>query len=239
MMNNLNKIRYRIEYLDLKYPYLKFIPLIIILLSLFIDRNDIILSIFRVTAFFIAVVLHEIAHGIVAYYLGDNTAKNAGRLTLNPIKHFDLEGLLLPAMLLLFGSPIIIGSAKPVPVNYYNLKLKKLGIFLVSIAGVATNFLLVITALLLYKFIFIVYVRIFLIEFIIINIVLGVFNLVPIPPLDGSRILRLIVPRDFKYALDRIEANPFISFFLIMLLIYSNILRSVYTYVFGLLSWIL
>ncbi len=238
MKSSFNKLRYRIEYMDLKYPYLKFIPLAIIIASLFIGKEDIINSIFKVIAFFITIVLHEVSHGAVAYFFGDETAKKAGRLTLNPFKHIDLQGLLLPAILLILKSPIIIGSAKPVPTNEYYFKPRKLGIFCVSFAGVLTNFLIAFIAGILIRFIDIYYIKLFLFNLFMVNVSLGVFNLVPIPPLDGSRILRLIVPNDFKHILDKIESNPMVSFFLIIVLLQTNVLEKVYVFMVELL-WML
>ena len=100
----------------------------------------------------ISIILHEIAHGYIAYLNGDDTAKREGRLTLNPIKHIDTFGLLLPLFLILTGSSFVIGWAKPVPVNYYKLNNQKSGIFYVSIAGIVTNLLLAVTGALFLRF---------------------------------------------------------------------------------------
>ncbi len=137
-----------------------------------------------------SIVIHEIAHGSVAYSLGDSTAKDAGRLTLNPINHLDPIGsIILPVFLVFLGGPII-GWAKPVPINPYNFNDQKWGDVKVSIAGPLANFSLALIFGLLVMFVdlpesFLV-VSLLVIFY---NIVLGLFNLIPIPPLDGSHIL--------------------------------------------------
>ena len=101
--------------------------------------------------FIISMTCHEVAHGYVAYKFGDDTAKNQGRITLNPIKHIDITGLLLPVLLLLSGAKFIIGWAKPVPVNFYRLKPQRLGLFCVAIAGIVVNLIMATSALIFIK----------------------------------------------------------------------------------------
>ncbi|KKQ23474.1 MAG: hypothetical protein US35_C0004G0007 [Parcubacteria group bacterium GW2011_GWA2_37_10] len=158
---------------------------------------DIIL-IFQLIILIFSVMIHEIAHGSVAYSLGDPTAKNEGRLTLNPLKHIDVFGsIILPLLLLvssfvLGGGGIIFGWAKPVPINPYNFKDRKWGSLKVAIAGPATNFGVAIFFGLMIRFLnlpvqtnFFQFISIIVIY----NFSLGIFNLLPIPPLDGSHIL--------------------------------------------------
>ena len=137
----------------------------------------------------IAITLHELAHGYTAYKLGDNTAKEQGRLTLNPIKHIDLIGLI--ALIV-----IHIGWAKPVPINPMNFKSRKSGTILVSIAGPLTNLLLAIVFAILLKVTYglNIYLSFFFRYGIILNIGLAVFNLLPLPPLDGSKIIASLLP---------------------------------------------
>ena len=148
----------------------------------------------------ISVVIHEVAHGYAAYFLGDPTAKYAGRLTFNPIKHLDPWGsVLLPLILVVFNSPILFGWAKPVPYNPYNLRDQKIGPALVGAAGPLSNFLLALLAVVSMRALLIsgVYEGLILqilSMFIFINILLLVFNLFPIPPLDGSKLLYAIIP---------------------------------------------
>jgi len=145
-----------------------------------------------------SVVFHEVAHGFVAYRLGDPTAKYQGRLSLNPLKHLDPIGsVMLPLFMFLLtrGAGPIFGYAKPVPVNPYNFKDQKWGNLKVSIAGPATNFLIAITSGLILRFFPFSGAAFDLVSLIsIYNFLLGIFNLLPIPPLDGSHILFSFLP---------------------------------------------
>ena len=148
-----------------------------------------------------SVILHELAHGYMAYSLGDPTAKYEGRLTFNPLKHLDPFGsIILPLMLFLTGIPILIGWAKPVPINPYNFKDQKWGELKVALAGPSTNFIIAVIFGLIIRF-FSPVISPELIGFFGIimqlNLVLAFFNLVPIPPLDGSWILFHFLPDKF------------------------------------------
>jgi Zn-dependent protease len=175
-----------------------------------------------------SVVIHEVAHGWVAYRMGDPTAKWMGRLSLNPIKHLDLFGTL---MLFLVG----FGWAKPVPVNFNNISNKRKGLIFVSSAGIISNILIAFIALL--------FLRLFslrssgipaiLIFYLVqINITLAALNLIPIPPLDGSKILMGMVSERTQYLLARIEPYGFI---IILALFYLGILDPL----IGVLRWII
>lgn len=143
---------------------------------------------------FMAIIFHEVAHGYMAYKLGDPTAKKAGRLTLNPIKHIDIVGFIF---LLIFR----FGWAKPVPVNSMYFENRKRGMILVSLAGPMTNFLLALILSLILSVGFITNEIIFKILIIAIwyNIMLGIFNLLPFPPLDGSKVLASLLPSKYEY----------------------------------------
>jgi len=139
-----------------------------------------------------SVVVHEVSHGIVAEKFGDPTARLAGRLTLNPLPHIDLFGsILLPAFLILSGYPVF-GAAKPVPVNFFNLRNPKRDMVLVSLAGPASNLLLALFSALPLRLGLIGLDSVggvFLLQVVLLNLLLAVFNLIPIPPLDGSKVL--------------------------------------------------
>ena len=148
-----------------------------------------------------SVILHEVMHGLVALNFGDRTAERAGRLTLNPIPHIDLFGtILLPALLIFTGSPILFGWAKPVPVNPLNFSNIRRGELFVSAAGILANFGLAAIAAIIYHILnglpqqFPYLIGALLRFTVTINLVLGVFNLFPIPPLDGSKILASLLP---------------------------------------------
>ena len=158
------------------------------------------LTIFSLIILLFSIIMHEIAHGSVALRLGDPTAKNAGRLTLNPLKHIDTFGtILLPLLLVLIRSPFVVGWAKPVPVNPYNFRDQRWGSLKVSVAGPATNFLIAVIFGLAIRFIPLPETLEFLFGLIVIyNFVLALFNLIPIPPFDGSHILFSVLPARFN-----------------------------------------
>ena len=158
---------------------------------------------FQIAILIFSVVMHEVSHGVVAYSLGDTTAKNSGRLTLNPIPHIDLFGSILLPLLSYFAGGIIIGWAKPVPINPFNLRDQKYGSLKVSLAGPASNFVIALAFGLALRFLPVAQVNPFFasaISYIVfLNILLAVFNLLPLPPLDGSHILFSFLPRSMEH----------------------------------------
>jgi Zn-dependent protease len=167
-----------------------------------------------------AVTIHEVAHGYVAYKMGDNTAMLAGRLSLNPIKHLDFFGsFFLPLLLKLTGSTIIFGYAKPVPVNFSNFRNYRKSTIYVSSAGVLANFALAIISGLLFQILthfqplwHASFLKPFVLDLyqmlgysVLINLVLAVFNLIPIPPLDGSKIIAMLLPVSLRLQYARME----------------------------------
>ncbi len=159
--------------------------------------------------FMMTVVIHEVSHGVVANWLGDPTARQAGRLTLNPLKHIDPFGtLLLPLMLRLLHSPVVFGWAKPVPVDYRNLKHPKRDMLWIGAAGPAANFAMAAAAAFLLRAggAALPPVAVSLLQTLAwINLGLGMFNLLPVPPLDGSRVLAGLLPVRWASAVLRLE----------------------------------
>lgn len=167
-------------------------------------------------------ILHEVAHGWVADRLGDPTARLLGRLTLNPIPHIDpIMSILLPLVLIFSGSPIIFGAAKPVPVDPFNLRDGRRDMALVSLSGPLTNFLIAAVFALILKLAGPLFGQSLLlgVMFLVVklNLLLGIFNLLPIPPLDGSKVFSLLLPEDTAKSYLSIGAyGMFILFFLLM-----------------------
>ena len=179
-----------------------------------------------------SMMLHELAHGGVAYLLGDTTAKEDGRLTLNPINHLDpFMSVILPLLTFLMGG-VVFGGAKPVPVNTRNLKGGVWGMAAVALAGPLTNFVLAFVGFLIWEGAGVVDTSTFLgatvANLVFVNLGFGVFNLIPIPPLDGSRILYALMPDAVRVVMDKMEkAGIFIVYILIM--VGGNVFSSVMT----------
>lgn len=195
----------------------------------------------------LSIILHEVAHGYAADSLGDPTARLAGRLTLNPLPHIDLMGsVAIPALLVLSGSSVLFGWAKPVPYNPYNLKNKRWGESLVAVAGSATNLLIALVFGLIIRFgagvlpesaITVAATIAF------VNLFLGLFNLIPFPPLDGFTVLRTILPWHLGTSLEKFEARIHSTgplFLILFLFVFATVLAgpffSVVTGLFGLIT---
>lgn len=196
-------------------------------------------AIFYIAILIMSVVVHEISHGFVAEYFGDKTARYAGRLTLNPLKHLDLFGSIILPILLYFSSGFVFGWAKPVPYNPDNLSNKKWGTILVAAAGILANFCLAIFFGLILRFSihlnFPVGFYSITSSIVVVNLALAIFNLVPIPPLDGSKILFSFLPQSFFRATMMLEQHAFI-FLIIFIIFFSQYLYPLLAYFYTLIT---
>lgn len=183
-----------------------------------------------------AITLHEVAHGWAAKYLGDRTAEMMGRLTLNPIHHIDPVGTVVVPLLMLAVSPVVFGWAKPVPVTWENLRNPRRDMALVALAGPGANLLMVVFWVIVIKLAaqFEGSVAASTLEFfylmgfagILINIVLMVLNMLPVPPLDGSRVVSSVLPGPWSYQYSRLEPYGLI---ILLVLLFTGLLGKVLT----------
>ncbi|MFN4182578.1 MAG: site-2 protease family protein [bacterium] len=184
----------------------------------------------------VSVILHELAHGWVSYLLGDPTPKDAGRLSFSPARHLDPLGTLIPIILYMMGSRLLIGWAKPVPINPLYYKNRRLGIFLVGIAGPTANFLIALFSLFLASHLppqggeLLMYLA-------LLNLVLMMFNLLPIPPLDGSRIVQIFLPSSWLFWYYSLERVGFVIIFLLLFLFPAS-LRYLHFLVLSLFTYL-
>jgi len=196
--------------------------------------------IFQIIILIFSVIIHEVSHGAMALAFGDRTAQYEGRLTLNPIKHIDVFGsIILPFLLFITHAGFMIGWAKPVPYNPYNLRNPKIGEPMVAVAGPLSNIIVAVIFGLIIRFVLVLNPSLISLVtvfgyVVIINISLAIFNLVPIPPLDGSKILFSMFPNRFAFS----EAWSRYGIFVIILLLtfISNIITPIIYWLFSLIT---
>lgn len=199
-------------------------------------ETDIALIIFQFIILIFSIVIHEVSHGLAANSLGDPTAKNLGRLTLNPLKHLDPFGsVILPFLLYLTTQgKFIIGWAKPVPYNPENLENKRWGAALVAVAGPISNLLVALIFGLLWQSGFHLTL---MLNIIFINLLLAIFNIVPIPPLDGSKILYALLPKTITGQRIQIFLEQYgVFLLLIFIFFFFNLLTPLINWLFQLLT---
>ncbi|MFA6446101.1 MAG: site-2 protease family protein [Candidatus Paceibacterota bacterium] len=199
------------------------------------------LDIFSIIILIASVVIHEVAHGVTALYFGDETAKRLGRLTLNPLKHVDPIGsVFLPLIMIVLNTGIVFGWAKPVPYNPYNLRNRRFAEPMVALAGPLSNIILAVIFGLAVRFLLPLGTAInqnfvsFLGIIALINLALAIFNLVPVPPLDGSKILFALLPPQYEYVRVWLEKNGFVLVLIFILFLWKYLI-PVIAWLFSLL----
>ena len=184
-----------------------------------------------------SIIIHEISHGYTAYKLGDPTAKYSGRLTLNPIAHIDPIGtILIPVILIISHSSILFGWAKPVPINPYSFKNPQKDMAWVGLAGPASNLCIAFLLSLIVKILPFSYLSYILTQAAVINIVLSVINLIPIPPLDGSRIVSGMLSREMAYQYSKIEPYGIILAYIFIVVFFRALILPIVGVIASLLS---
>jgi len=196
------------------------------------------IQLFQIIVLVFSAVVHEYMHGFMAHQLGDDTAKNAGRLTFNPVKHLEwLGSFFVPLAMILSGMPFVFGWAKPVPYNPHNLRDKKYGDAKVALAGPLGNLIVAIFFGLILRF-FPVFSLTFagLLGIIVyINLVLAIFNLIPIPPLDGSKILAVFLPPHLRYKYLASERMGFV-FVILFIMLAGSLIMPIVNFLFKLIA---
>jgi Zn-dependent protease len=191
---------------------------------------------FQIIVIVYSVILHEIAHGYAAYFFGDKTAYYQGRLTLNPIPHIDIYGsIIVPAVLILSGSSILAGWAKPVPVAEHNLNPYKLGSFVVSFAGVFVNIILSIVFMLVGYYLSDHNMKQLCAIVSVTNMGLAIFNLIPVPPADGYRIASLFLPWNIKRKIESIIQNNFLVTIIAAIFIATAIFQYIFPHFYAII----
>jgi len=183
----------------------------------------------------LAIILHEVAHGWVADRLGDSTARSSGRLTLNPVAHIDFFGTILLPVVLLISGGFVFGYAKPVPINPYNLRNPRRDMIWISLAGILTNLAVAAVSAMSFRILasgflgswglLIRPLMMMLMVSVRINIILAVFNAIPIPPLDGSRVLVNLLPAEKSMVFSKLE--PY-GFLIILLLFFTGMINFIW-----------
>ena len=207
--------------------------------------------VFQFVVLIFSAVIHEVSHGYIAEKLGDPTARLAGRITLNPLAHVSLFGMVIMPLLTYFAWGIPVGGAKPVPYNPYNLKDSRRGGGLIALSGPMSNFLIAIVFGIIIRFsiatgVFSESVVELFTMIIYINLFLGLFNLVPIPPLDGSKVIYLVLPRMVAAALEGFVYNAsvlirqnWVIFLVLFFLFFQYVLRALFTIINPILNFFL